>query len=71
MLYRYHENEPNKVNFHLYIDKKPNIFVIVKMNNGAILGGFTVYPFDPESTAKPGIGFLFNLKNQLVFPLKE
>lgn len=40
------------------------------MANGAILGGFTVYPFDPDNTTKPGRGFLFNLENQLVFPVK-
>ena len=44
----YKFDEQNKTNFYTYFDKKENLFVIVKLCNGTIIGGFTVYPFDPD-----------------------
>lgn len=44
----YKFDEQNKTNFHSYFDKKENLFVIVKLCNGTLIGGFTVYPFDPD-----------------------
>ena len=41
LLYRYWKGELNKVNFHEYIEGKPNILVLVRLANCYVVGGFT------------------------------
>lgn len=43
LLYRY--DALNKVNFHNYIDKKPNIFLLLKLANGRVLGCYSNHAF--------------------------
>jgi hypothetical protein len=54
-----------KPNFHAYIDDKPNILAIAQLQNGNIIGGYSVYPFSKQTNKSDG--FLFNLLQQSWF----
>lgn len=60
VIYRFGKDEPNKVNFHHYIDGRPNVMVIVKLANGNTVGVFSKFPISEHHIEKPGCGFLFN-----------
>ena len=36
----------NKVNFHKYIDDIPYLLVLIELQNGNIIGGFSFSPFN-------------------------
>ena len=61
----------NKVNFHNYFDNKPNIFLLIKLKSGKILGAFTHEAFSKDKKSKPGKGFIFNLTDRLLFLRKK
>lgn len=68
LIYKY--DPLNLVNFHNYFDRVDNLIVFIKISNGTIIGGFTVYPVDPERIHRPGRGFLFSLTGRKVYPLR-
>jgi hypothetical protein len=44
LIYKY--DPLNSVNFHKYLDQVENLIFFVKIRNGTIIGGFTVYPIE-------------------------
>lgn len=69
-LYRFGEGEPSKVNFHEYIDGRPNILALAKLANGLVVGAFTKFPFSSDRIEKPGSGFLFNLNRRSAYRVR-
>lgn len=41
----------NKVNFHHYIDSKEHLVLVIKINNGVCIAGYTEGSFRPKTTA--------------------
>ena len=63
----YRLDSQNTSNFHLYIDKKENLLVVVKLSNGSIVGGFTNTTLETGVSSSNGKGFCFNLNHERVF----
>lgn len=42
----------NSTNFHKYIDSKFNLFVIVKLINGIIIGAYSYFPIEKDRSDK-------------------
>lgn len=61
----------NQINFHQYFDKVENLISFIKLTNGTVIGGFTVYPIDEKNVMKPGKGFLFNLSYKKAYFLRN
>jgi hypothetical protein len=59
LLYRF--DPLNTTNFHEYIDRRPNLLLILQLANGTIISGFSVSPIDPSKTEKPGEGILMSV----------
>lgn len=57
----------NSVNFHSYIDGKPNILLIIKLLNGNLLAGYTKYSFEPNKTKHTSGGIIMSLTNKKAF----
>jgi hypothetical protein len=73
LVYRFNEVEAKlgKANFHCYIDNKPNLLVLAALDNGYVVGAFTKYPLCKDHIEKPGDGFLFNVNNQVIYPVRS
>lgn len=54
----------NKTNFHRYIDDRPNIMLLVKLENGYKIGSFCKTPIEKSKVEKHKDGFLFSLTLQ-------
>jgi hypothetical protein len=70
LIYRY--DPLNPTNIHKYIDGKERLISFVKLTNGTVIGGFTIYPYEQEKNeaAGRGKGFLFSLTLEKVFKQK-
>ena len=68
MLYKY--DSINKVNFHKYIDQTEGIFILLKLVNEHIVGGFYQGKFVPKMQADKD-AFLVSIHNKEVFELVE
>ena len=68
LVYKY--DPLNPVNFHNYFDRVENLIVLVKISNGTIIGGFSVYPVDQERIYRPGKGFLFSVTGKKVYQMR-
>lgn len=69
MLFKYDPQNPQN-NFFKYITDIKNIMLLVKLVNGTIIGGFTVFPFEKE-VQRPGKGFIFSLTAERIFKMKR
>ena len=61
----------NKNNFHNYFDGKENLLLLLKTLTGAVVGGYTRFPYNKKETQKPGEGFIFSLTSEKVFLRKK
>jgi hypothetical protein len=59
MIFKFDPINPNN-NFFKYIAGVKNLMVLVKLKNGTMVGGFTVFAFASE-VQRPGKGFIFSL----------
>ena len=51
----------NSTNFHRYIDGKWDILLVIKLDNGFVVGGYCHSPFEKGRIDKHDKGFLFSL----------
>jgi hypothetical protein len=58
----------NKINFHKYLDRHPNILAIAELRNGLIVAGFSSDPFIPNTRGTKGL--ILSITNEKVFKLK-
>ena len=56
-LYRY--DEANPVNFHSYIDNRPHLMLVVELENGRIIAGYSEGELDKEVGTEGKYGLLF------------
>ena len=61
----------NKINFHNYFDDKDNLLLLIKTVTGAVVGGYTRFPYHKKDWQKPGEGFIFSLTSEKVFLRKK
>jgi hypothetical protein len=60
----------NTTSFHKYIDKVPDIVLVVRTEKGLFLGAYTESAFHPELTADKQ-GIIMSISQQKVFPVLE
>lgn len=66
----YHLDPLNRINFHKYIDGKPQIVLLIKLQNGYVLGAWSEGPFLPGTMSQKD-GLIFSLTNRKSFYLKK
>jgi hypothetical protein len=59
----------NKINFHKYLDRHPNILALAQLRNGLIVAGFSSDPFIPQTRGTNGL--IISVTNEVVFNLKS
>lgn len=69
MLFKFDPINP-KNNYFNYIAGIKNVMLLVKLKNGTMVGGFTVFPFVVE-VERPGKGFIFSLSAEKSFKMKK
>jgi len=59
--------------FHKFVDRKESIFVVIKLETGSIVGGYSQYALQPERQEKfeRGKGFIFSLTKDKIFNMRR
>ena len=62
----YHHDILNPNNFHVYLDDRPQLVVLIRLKNGYLLGAWSEGPFRPNHKATHD-GLIFSLTNLQAF----
>ena len=63
MIFKY--DSLNSTSFHKYIDGKWNILLLIRLQNGFVVGGYCYTPIEKGRVDRHGKGFLFSLTPQM------
>ena len=66
----YRTDSLNGTSFHKYIDRVPDIVLIVKTRAGIVFGAYSESPLEPDRKADKR-SFIMSITNQKVFPVIE
>ena len=73
LIYRY--DPRNSVNFHQFIDGVENLFVVIKLINGYVVGGYSCFPIEKDKQKSKSIGYgkgiIFSLTHNRSFVMKR
>lgn len=64
LIYRY--DTLNRVNFHKYIDNHDQLVVLIKLENGNVLGAWCEGSFSPQMNSDKD-GIIFSFTNRKIF----
>ena len=68
----YAQDVKNPINFHEYVDGVPFVLVLLKLDNGEIIGAYSEKPMDKEDKGDlENNGLLFNIDRSKYYKILE